>query len=87
VAGQPVTLSVGAYQSIAPLANAGCLTFPGNASLTDSAGYLLVPQIATDAEGASTAFVLDGDTLHLVLAAVPEATTTTPRSPPLCLAT
>jgi hypothetical protein len=70
-AGQAVTLSVGAYQSIAPLANAGCLIFPGNASLTDSVRYLLVPQIATDVEGATLPFILDGDTLHPVLAAPP----------------
>ncbi len=74
-AGQPVTLSVGAYQSIAPLANRGCLTFPGNASITDSARYLLVPQIATDVEGATLAFILDGDTLHPVLAAPPASAT------------
>jgi hypothetical protein len=70
-AGQPVTLSVGAYQSIPPIANAGCLIFPGNASITDSARYLLVPQIATDVEGATLAFILDGDTLHPALAASP----------------
>ena len=74
-AGQTVTLSVGAYQSIAPLANAGCLIFPGNASITDSALYLLVPQIATDVEGAALAFILDGDTLHPVLAASPAGAT------------
>jgi len=70
-AGQTVTLSVGAYQSIAPLANAGCLTFPGNASLSSEASYLLVPQLATGVEGAMLSFILDGDTLHPVLAAPP----------------
>jgi len=78
-AGQAVTLSVGAYQSIAPLASAGCLMFPGNASLTDSTRYLLVPLIATDVEGASLPFILDGDTLHPALA-VPPAGATTARS-------
>ncbi len=68
-AGQPVTLSVGAYQSIPPLANGGCLIFPGNASITDSARYLLAPQIATDVEGATLPFILVGDTLHPALAA------------------
>lgn len=68
-AGQPVTLNVGDFQAIPPLANAGCLTFPGNASLTDSARYLLVPQLATDEEGATAAFVLKGDTLHPAAAA------------------
>lgn len=68
-AGQPVTLSAGAYQAIPPLASAGCLIFPGNASVTDSASYLLAPQIATDAEGAIAAFILEGDTVHAALAA------------------
>jgi hypothetical protein len=55
------------------LANAGCLIFPGNASPTQSVEYLTVPQIATDAEGATAAFVLDGDTLHLALSAAGRA--------------
>jgi hypothetical protein len=76
-AGQPVTLNVGDYEAIPPLANAGCLSFPGNASLTDSARYLLVPQLATDEEGATAAFVLKGDTLHPV-AAAPSARTIRP---------
>ncbi len=73
--GQPVTLAVGAYQAISPIANAGCLTFPGNASTIDSAVYLVVPQLATDSQGATAAFILDGDTLHAVAAV---AATTAP---------
>jgi len=71
--GQSVTLSVGQYQSIPPVANAGCLIFPGNASLIDSAVYLLFPQLATDSEGATAPFVLDGDTLHVTAAVQPSA--------------
>jgi hypothetical protein len=67
--GQTVTLAVAAYQVIPPVANAGCLLFPGNASPTDSALYLLVPQLATDSQGGTAAFILDGDTLHPALAA------------------
>ncbi len=67
--GQSVTLAVGAYQAIPPVANAGCLIFPGNASVTDSAVYLLVPQLATDSQGATAAFLLDGDTLHTLATA------------------
>jgi hypothetical protein len=70
-AGQTVTLSVGSYQASPPLPSAGCFIFPGNASTTDSAYYLLAAQLATDAEGATAAFILDGDTLHPVLAAAP----------------
>jgi hypothetical protein len=60
---------VSAYQAIPPVANAGCLLFPGNSSSTDSALYLLVPQLATDSQGATTHFILQGDTLHPALAA------------------
>jgi hypothetical protein len=67
--GQPVALTVGQYASLPPLANAGCLIFPGNSSATDSALYLLVAQIATSTEGAAAKFVLNGDTLHPVLVA------------------
>jgi hypothetical protein len=70
---QSVTLTVGAYQAIPPVANAGCLTFPGNASVTDSAIYLLAAQLATDVEGGQNAFILDGDTLHASAAAVASA--------------
>jgi len=67
--GQTITLAVSGYQAIPPLANAGCLLFPGNASPTDSALYLLVPQLATDSAGTTAAFILQGDTLHPALAA------------------
>ena len=65
--GQNVTLAVSGYQAIPPLANAGCLLFPGNASPTDSALYLLAPQLATDSQGATAPFILQGDTLHPLL--------------------
>lgn len=67
--GQNVALAVAAYEATPPVANAGCLLFPGNASQTDSALYLLVPQLATDSQGGTAAFLLDGDTLHPALAA------------------
>jgi len=67
--GQNVTLAVSAYQAIPAVANAGCLLFPGNSSNTDSALYLLVPQLATDSQGATAPFILQGDTLHPALAA------------------
>jgi hypothetical protein len=67
--GQNVALAVSGYQAIPPVANAGCLLFPGNASPIDSALYLLVPQLATDSQGATAAFLLQGDTLHPALSA------------------
>src|SRR5690348_12282497 len=39
-----VTLAVGGYASFDPSADAGCATFPANASSVDSAEYLVVPQ-------------------------------------------
>lgn len=67
--GQNVTLAVSGYLAIPAVANAGCLLFPGNSSSTDSALYLLVPQLATDSQGATAPFLLQGDTLHPALAA------------------
>lgn len=69
--GQQVTLAVGQYTALQPLANAGCYIFSGNLSLMDSALYLLVPQIATGIEGATAKFLLEGDTVHAVVAAQP----------------
>lgn len=68
--GQNVTLAVAAYQAIPPLASAGCLLFPGNASSVDSGLYLLVPQLATDSQGVTANYLLQGDTLHPALAAL-----------------
>jgi hypothetical protein len=75
--GQSVTLAVGAYQAIAPVASAGCLIFPGNGSLTDSAVYLVVPQLAIDSQGAVAPFLLNGDTLHTVAAVAASGTAPT----------
>jgi hypothetical protein len=63
-----VTLAVGAYLAMPPVASAGCVIFPGNASAIDSAIYLVVPQLATDSPGATAPFILDGDTLHTLAA-------------------
>lgn len=79
--GQSITIALGQYQSITPVANAGCLVFPGNASLTDSAVYLLVPQLATDAPGATAAFILDGDTIHVAAALQASAAAPPSRDP------
>ena len=68
-AGQSVTLSVGAYTARPPLPSAGCFIFPGNASTTDSTTYLLAAQLATDAEGATAQFILQGEAIHPALAA------------------
>src|SRR5438034_9616391 len=49
-----VVLAVGAYTSIDPASDAGCVTVAANASAVDSAEYLLVPQSASSSPGASS---------------------------------
>src|SRR5947208_769409 len=46
-----LTLAVGAYASIDPATDGGCVAFPANASAVDSAEYLLVPQSAAPTFG------------------------------------
>ncbi len=58
-----LTLAVGAYAALDPAANAGCVTFPANASTVDSAEYLIVPQSAAPTFGQSSAFALRPVTL------------------------
>src|SRR5205085_6994636 len=52
-----LTLAVGAYASIDPATDGGCVTFPANASV-DSAEYLLVPQSAAATFGQTSPFEL-----------------------------
>ncbi len=42
-----ITLAVGQYVSLDPATDSGCVLFPANASSTNQAEYLLVPQSAT----------------------------------------
>ncbi|MBI1968027.1 MAG: hypothetical protein HYS40_08560 [Gemmatimonadetes bacterium] len=58
-----VTLAVGAYLSVDPASDSGCVAVSGNASVTDSAEYLLVPQSAAGEPGLTTSFRLAGDTI------------------------
>jgi len=60
----PVVLAVGAYSSIDPASDAGCVTVAANASAVDSAEYLLVPQSASGTPGASSPFRLQVASLH-----------------------
>src|SRR5436305_515163 len=53
----PLTLAVGAYASIDPASDGGCVTFPANTSV-DSAEYLLVPQSAAGTFGQTALFAL-----------------------------
>src|SRR5512143_2383656 len=62
---QDITIGTGEYASLAPLATSGAITFPANASTTDSVLYMIVPQIATASEGAVAAFNLTGGALPL----------------------
>ena len=63
-AGFPVSLgAVGQYVVIDPAPAAGCVVFAANGSPSDSAEYLLVPQLATGAPGTNMRFDLVGDTM------------------------
>ena len=53
-----IALAIGAYVSIDPASDAGCATFPANASAVDSAEYLVVPQSTGGSPGGSAAFSL-----------------------------
>jgi hypothetical protein len=57
-----LTLAVGAYVSIDPATNGGCVTFPANASV-DSDEYVLVPQSAAGTFNQSSPFQLRTATL------------------------
>jgi len=56
-----ITLAVGAYISIDPASDSGCVTFPANAA-ADSAEYLVVPQSVADT-GEAAPFQLRGAAL------------------------
>jgi hypothetical protein len=60
----PVTLAVGAYVSIDPASDGGCVTVAANASIVDSAEYLLVPQSASGVPGTSSPFRLQDASLQ-----------------------
>src|SRR5438105_2851986 len=58
-----LTLAIGAYASIDPASDGGCVTFPANASTVDSAEYLLVAQSTAGTFGESSPFALRTATL------------------------
>src|SRR6266550_71149 len=74
-----VVLAVGAYTSIDPASDAGCVTVAANASAVDSAEYLLVPQSASSSPGASSPFRLQAVSLQ---PAAPFAMATPPAGAP-----
>ena len=56
----PTVLTVGQDAALDPLATSGCVVFPANASTTDSAEYLFVPQAATTTADYHSSFKLSG---------------------------
>src|SRR5947199_9452994 len=54
-----ITLAVGAYTSVDPASDSGCVTFPANAA-ADSAEYLVLPQSVAGASGRTATFQLRG---------------------------
>ncbi len=61
--GTHITLAVGAYLSLDPASDSGCVLFPANTSSANQAEYLLVPQSADGAPNDSSVFQLAGGTL------------------------
>lgn len=58
-----VTLAAGAYTAVDPTVDSGCVSFPMNASATDSAEYVVVSQSAGGIPGDSARFQLLGASL------------------------
>ncbi|HEV2670278.1 MAG TPA: hypothetical protein VGU74_04245 [Gemmatimonadales bacterium] len=56
--GTDIALAVTAYQLIDPATDSGCVNFPANASATDSAEYLVLPQSGGGTPASSTPFLL-----------------------------
>src|SRR2546422_9182730 len=54
-----ITLAVGAYLSVDPASDSGCVTFPANTA-AGSAEYLVVPQSVAATSRAKTPFPLRG---------------------------
>ena len=74
----PVTLAVGAYTSIDPATDAGCITVAVNASAIDSAEYLLVPQSAAGTPDVSSPFHLQATSLQPTAPVAAAAATSAP---------
>src|SRR5256885_1528163 len=73
-------LAIGAYASIDPASDGGCVAFPANASAVDSAEYLLVPQSAAGTFGLASPFQLR--TATLAASAMPVAQRLLPPAAP-----
>ena len=56
--GSQLSLAVAAYSFIDPATDSGCVTFAANASTTDTAEYLVLPQSAGGTPGSSAPFSL-----------------------------
>jgi len=79
-----ITLAVGAYISIDPASDSGCVTFPANAA-ADSAEYLVVPQSVADT-GETAPFQLRGAALGATAPLAALAPPTSAQSPSVATA-
>src|SRR5258705_3117544 len=79
-----LVLAIGAYTSLDPASDGGCVTIAANASTLDSAEYLIVPQSAAGSFGQSSPFELR--TASLAAAAMPAAQLVEPVSSPRAVA-
>src|SRR5258705_143038 len=77
-----LVLAIGAYTSLDPASDGGCVTIAANASTLDSAEYLIVPQSAAGTFGQSSPFELRTASL----AAMPAAHIVEPVSSPRAMA-
>src|SRR2546427_2677478 len=80
----PLVLAIGAYTSLDPASDGGCVTIAANASTLDSAEYLIVPQSVAGTFGQSSPFELG--TASLAAAAMPAAQVVEPVSSPRAVA-
>jgi hypothetical protein len=68
--GSPISLAVGAYTTVDPATDSGCVRFAANASTIDSTEYLVVAQSAAGTPGQTSPFRLQGGAAAATTAAL-----------------
>jgi hypothetical protein len=68
--GTPISLAVGAYTTVDPATDSGCVRFAANASAIDSTEYLVVAQSAAGTPGQTSPFRLQGGAAAATAAAL-----------------
>ena len=78
--GTPISLGVGAYTTVDPATDSGCVRFAANASTIDSTEYLVVAQSAAGTPGQTSPFHLQGGAATATAAALSAAAAPMARS-------